>query len=417
MQIKPYEANAKIHPEKQLLQIAASLRAFGWQQPIKAGRGGVILVGHGRYLAYQTYPDGIKPPWIIDESGKTISGEPETRVLTEEEEKAYRLADNKLNESDWNMPLVITELATLTPELIELTGFSMDLLVTGKPEDDDVPGIPAVAISKLGQVYQLGRHRLMCGDSTKKEDLEKLMQGQRADLVFTDPPYNVNYKGRGKETSNTIENDNMSSAAFDTFLSNVFQRYAENSKTGAAWYVFHSSSTQHQFQKAIEAAGWTVKNQIIWNKPVAAMGWGDYRWKHEPLFYCGKEKTQFYGDRTNTTVLNFPSDEKRALVWLRKQRELEKEGHTTIWTMKREPVQGYVHPTQKPVELITYAVINSSKEEDIVLDLFMGSGATLIAAEKTGRIAYGMELDPKYVDVILKRFEDYTGTKPIKLHG
>lgn len=243
------------------------------------------------------------------------------------------------------------------------------------------------------------------------------MNGTKADMVFTDPPYNVNYSGRGENTSNTILNDNMSDTGFDLFLVEVFKRFAEVTKAGAGWYVFHSSSTQHQFQKAIEATGWKVKNQIIWNKPVASMGWGDYRWKHEPMFYCGKEKTQFYGDRTNTTILSMPEDLQKAIAWLNKQKEAEKNGHTTIWSMKREPVGGYVHPTQKPVELISYALRNSSKEDDVVLDLFGGSGATMIACEKLNRTSMIMELDPKYVDVIVQRYVDYTGVTSIKKNG
>ena len=237
------------------------------------------------------------------------------------------------------------------------------------------------------------------------------MDNKKADMVFTDPPYNVNYSGDGANTSNTILNDSMTSESFDTFLDLVFKRYAENSKAGAGWYIFHSSSTQHQFQKAIEASGWNVKTQIIWNKPTASMGWGDYRYKHEPMFYCGKENTAFYGDRTHTTVLDLHKSEQALLNWAKREKKLETEGKTTIWTMKRDSVQGYKHPTQKPVELITYALLNSSKVDDIVMDTFLGSGSTLIAAEKTNRICYGMELDPRYVDVVVKRWEDFTGNK------
>lgn len=398
--IFPYEKNAKKHPKKQVEQIAASINEFGFNQPIVVDSKGFIIVGHGRYNAAILL--GIKDVPVIETN------------LTEEQARSYRLADNKLNESDWDMDLVIEELKTMSAPMIDLTGFSMDLLIEPEQKDDDVP-TDAPPVAQIGDVWALGKNKVMCGDSTKTEDVSRLMGEMKADMVFTDPPYNVNYSGKGEKTSNTILNDKMSDESFDTFLHEVFQHYAEVSKGGAEWYVFHSSSTQHQFQKAIEEAGWQIKNQIIWNKPVASMGWGDYRWKHEPMFYCGKENTQFYGDRTNTTVLNIPEDDEKALKWLRKQRELEASGYSTIWSMKREPVGGYVHPTQKPVELITYALRNSSKEGDLILDLFLGSGATLIASEKAHRTCYGMELDPKYVDVIIKRWEDYTGEKAKKL--
>ena len=209
----------------------------------------------------------------------------------------------------------------------------------------------------------------------------------------------------------------MSKENFDKFLRDVFNRYSEVSKTGAGWYVFHSPSKQHQFQKAIEDSGWKVKNQIIWNKPTVSMGWGDYRWKHEPMFYCGKEKTVFYGDRANSTVLDFHKSEQQLLNWAKKIKRDEQNGKTTIWTMKREPVLEDKHPTQKPIELIQYAIHNSSKLEDILADLFLGSGATLIACQKTGRICYGMELDPKYVDVIVQRYVDYVDNPVVKLNG
>ena len=150
---------------------------------------------------------------------------------------------------------------------------------------------------------------------------------------------------------------------------------------------------------------------------MAALGWGDYRWKHEPFFYAGKEKTQFYGDRSHSTVWDFQKTEQQLLNWAKRQKKSETEGKTTVWTMKRDSVIGYVHPTQKPVEIIQYAIINSSKDGDIVMDLFLGSGSTLIAAEKTGRICYGMELDPKYVDIIVQRYVDYTGNETIKKNG
>lgn len=179
--IKPYTKNAKKHPDSQLKQIAASLKEFGWRQPIVVDKDDVIIVGHGRWEAYKKYPEGIKEPWIVKADD-----------LTQGQVKAYRLADNKLNESDWDMGLAIEELKELTPELVELTGFDRDLLIEPDEKDDIVPEVPEVPISKLGDIYLLGNHRVMCGDSTKKEDVERLMDGKKADMVFTDPPYGMN---------------------------------------------------------------------------------------------------------------------------------------------------------------------------------------------------------------------------------
>jgi len=310
---------------------------------------------------------------------------------------------------------------------LETLGFNdMDLKFLEKRQssdkdliEDDVPEAPAVPTAKLGDIYQLGDHRLMCGDSTSIEDVKKLMNGQKADLVFTDPPYNVNYKGRGKKTSNTIENDHMGREEFRTFLTKVFEAYREAVKSSAPFYVCHSSSSQRDFEDAMESVGLKVKNQIIWNKTVASMGWGDYRWKHEPFYYASKEKceTQFYGDRTHSTIVDLHKTEDQLMKWIKEQQKAEKEGKFTIWTMKRDKVNDYQHPTQKPVELITYALVNSSKQGDVVLDPFMGSGSTLIACEKTNRAAVGFELDPTFVDVIVQRWVDFTGIETITKNG
>lgn len=391
-------------------------------------------------LAYQKLLNSIKEfpemlelrPLVVDKNMVVIGGNMRLKALrelkyevvpviradklTDEQIKRFVIVDN-LPFGEWDYELLQGQYGV---EELDQWGFDtakMGVYKDKNEKDDDVPEVPEEPVSKLGDFYEIGGHKIMCGDSTKKEDVDRLMGGVQADMVFTDPPYNVDYEGRGKNTSNKIKNDNMGDSEFDTFLGAVFERYKENSKRGAGWYVFHSTSTQDQFQNAIEKAGWNVKNQIIWNKPVASMGWGDYRWKHEPMFYCGNEKTVFYGDRANTTVLDIPEDDEEAIKWLRKQKELESKGLTTIWTMKREPVNGYVHPTQKPVELICYALTNSSKRDDIIMDLFLGSGATMVACEKKGRKCYGMELDPKYVDVCVSRMCEFTGNYEIIKNG
>lgn len=404
--ITPYEKNAKKHPKKQVQQVADSIREFGFNQPIVIDTEGVIIVGHGRYLAATEVLGMAKVPTI-------------TLDIDEEKAKSYRLADNKLNESDWDMDLVISELKELTLPMLDLTGFSRDLILEDDENDDDVPETPKKPHSKLEDVYELGKHRIVCGDSTDAETYKKLMRGNSADVVFTDPPYNVNYKGQGKNTKRGIENDHMDAVAFDSFLVNFFKSAVEAVKAGAGWYVFHSSSTQDQFKNAMEEANLEVRAQLIWNKPTSALGWGDYRWKHEPFYYAGKKETKltFYGDRTHKTVVDFHEDEKDLIKWVKKEKRAEAEGRTTIWSMKRDKVNEYVHPTQKPVELICYALVNSTKADDIVLDPFLGSGSTLIASHKTDRVAYGIELDPAFVDVIVQRWVDYTGITEVLKNG
>lgn len=400
--IRPYDKNAKKHPKKQVEQVAASIKEFGFNQPIVVDKKGVIIVGHGRFEAAKLLGMTDVPVLEVD--------------LTEEQAKAYRLADNKLNESEWDMKLAVEELKELSEEMARITGFDLDLLIEPDEKDDIIPENPP-AIAKRGEAWMLGNHRLVCGDSTDRQDVSKLMGEVRADMVFTDPPYNINYKGQGKNTSNTILADNAPEDEFDKFLGKVFQNYSEYAKGGAGVYVFHASRTQHQFSKAMEDNGYEIKNQLIWNKPMSALGWGDYRWKHEPFFYAGKKgnSIQFYGDRSHSTVWDFQKSDQQLLNWAKRQKKAESEGKTTIWSMKRDNVHEYVHPTQKPVELISYAISNSTKEGDIIMDLFGGSGSTLIACEKMKRTAYIMELDERYCDTIIKRWEDYTGQKATKI--
>lgn len=398
--IKPYEKNAKKHPKKQVQQVANSIKEFGFNQPIVVDQDNVIIVGHGRYEA-------SKLLGLVDVPVITVN-------LTKAQASAYRLADNKLNESEWDMGLVIEELKELSDEMFDLTGFDKDLLITPDENDDDIPeDVPARI--KLGDLVELGDHRILCADSTKPETFVKLMSGKKADMVFTDPPYNVDYKGSGKKTSDGIMNDKMSNEAFDKFLVESFKMIAENTKKTAGCYIFHSHKTASDFEKALELAGFKIDTQLIWNKPSAGMGMNDYRTKHEPFFYAylSKEDKNFYGDRTGTTVWKVPADEERAFKWFKKQVESEEKGGSSIWTMSRANVNEYVHPTQKPVELPAVAMTKSSKPEDIVLDPFLGSGTTLISAQKTGRICYACELDPKFMDIIVQRYVDYTGNDSI----
>lgn len=403
--IHPYAKNAKKHPKEQVDRIAASIREFGFNQPVVVDKDGVIIVGHGRWAAALQLGLEIVPTLELD--------------LTEEQAKAYRLADNKLNESDWDMDTVIEELKGLSSELLDLTGFSADLILEDDDNDDVVPAAPAEARTEPGDVYQLGDHILVCGDSTAEGTYQMLLGGSRADMVFTDPPYNVNYSGSGKNTSEGIMNDHMTDEAFGIFLGDFFAAARPHAKGGGAWYVFHSPTTQAAFEQAMRQASLDVITQLIWNKPSAGLGMNAYRAKHEPFFYAGLrgETPQFYGDRTHTSIVDLQDTDAALASWAKKQKRLEAEGKMTIWTMKRDSVQDYVHPTQKPVELITYALSNSSKMGDLVLDPFGGSGSTLIACEKAGRHARLIELDPKYCDVIVQRYLDYTGRMEVLKNG
>jgi len=390
MEIKPYHKNAKKHPDKQLKAVAKSIKEFGWQQPIVVDDKGVIIVGHGRWLAYSKYKDELKLP------------EPDIKTadLTEEQAKAYRLADNKLNESDWDMDLVIEDLKELSDEMFDLTGFDKDLLIEPDDKDDEVPEVPEEAKSKLGEIYQLGNHRVMCGDSTRIEDVEKLMDGKKADMVFTDPPYGVSYEAgledkasRAKahrpttRVNTQIANDTIADdEGLYIFLFEAFSRLVENCKHGI--YVCFANNRATPFLRAWKDSGIHNASTIVWVKDRLVMGRGHYHYQYEPILYGWKEKNtgKWMGDRKQSNV----------------------------WNLKRPGIND-LHPTMKPVELINKALVNSSGSEDIVLDTFLGSGSTLIACEKTNRICYGMELDPKYIDVIIKRYEDYTNNKAKKL--
>jgi site-specific DNA-methyltransferase (adenine-specific) len=375
MHIQPYADNAKKHPKKQIEQIAESIKRFGMNQPIVVDEKGIIIVGHGRYAALQHLGWELKPEWIL-----------QLKNLTEAEVNAYRLADNKLNESDWDMDLVLEELHGLADaELQRLTGFDMDLLIEATPEDDEVPDVPEEPRSKLGDLYQLGNHRVLCGSATDVKDMERLFDGRKADMWLTDPPYNVNYESKAGK----IENDNMVDDEFREFLVAAYRTADEFMKPGAVFYIWHADSEGYNFRGAAKDIGWTIRQCLIWKKSSLVMGRQDYHWQHEPCLYGWKDGTHLWAaDRKQTTILEFD-----------------------------KPTNNDVHPTMKPVELMAYQITNNTKQEDIVLDSFLGSGSTLIAAEKTGRICYGTELDPKFVDVIVQRYVDYVPGAIVKLDG
>jgi DNA modification methylase len=382
----PYINNSRKHSDDQVTQIAASIKEFGWTNPILVDGDNGIIAGHGRIMAAKKL-NMTEVPVI------------ELAHLSKEQRKALIIADNKLAlNSDWDTNLLAIELKDLQ-DLgfdLNLTGFNADELanillpeqIAGLTDEDATPPIPDEPKTKLGDVYILGNHKLMCGDSASLDDAEKLMDGDLADLVFTDPPYNVAYSGRGANNLGTIKNDNMSNDDFEQFCRDIFTTYHTYMKPLACIYVCHpdsQSAPKLAFEKTF-AEQFKKSSTLIWMKQSAGMGWQDYRAQHEPILYGWKEGSgkHFYsGDRTKTT----------------------------IWKIGRDAQASYVHPTQKPVALPEEAINNSSKGMDIVLDLFGGSGSTLIACEKVGRKARLMELDPKYCDVIVKRWEDFTGKK------
>lgn len=307
--------------------------------------------------------------------------------LTPEQVNALRLVDNKSNESDWDMDLLSDELAEL-----DLSAFDFDWgLPEEEPEvtEDEAPAVDEEnePISQRGDIWRLGRHRLMCGDSTKTEDIQKLAGGAKIDMLLTDPPYGVDYVGKTKDALK-IENDAKSDDEFILFLQNAFAAADSVMKPGAVFYIWHADSKAYVFRMACQMVGWEVRQVLIWVKNSMVLGRQDYQWKHEPCLYGWKDGAGhlWAADRKQTTVLEFD-----------------------------KPNANREHPTMKPVALFDYQIKNNTKGGDIVLDMFGGSGTTVIACEQNGRTAYVMEYDPKYVDVIVKRWEKLTGEKAVRL--
>lgn len=378
----PYAKNSRTHDDAQVAQIAASIKEFGWTNPILVDGDKGVIAGHGRLLAARKL--GYDKVPVI-----------ELKHMTEAQKRAYVIADNKLAlNAGWDNNFLALELQDLKDQEFDLTllGFDdkeLDALlapeiVEGLTDEDEVPEPPKEPKTKLGDIYILGNHRLMCGDSTNIESVETLTDGL-VDILVTDPPYNVSYEGKTKEAL-TIQNDSMGDDQFRQFLRDAFVAADAVMKQGAVFYIWHADSEGFNFRGACKDAGWKVRQCLIWAKDTMVMGRQDYHWKHEPCLYGWKEGAGHL----------WASDRKQ----------------TTIIECKR-PKRNDIHPTMKPVELMEYQILNNTKGQDVVLDLFGGSGSTLIACEKTGRKARLMELDPKYCDVIVKRWEDFTGKKAV----
>ena len=410
----PYDRNNKIHDAEQIKKIAKSIKELWFRAPILVDENFVILAGHWRLAAAKKLK--LKEVPVIQYTD-----------LTEDQKKKYRLLDNRLADlSEYDLENLKLELQELNDERLNGLFEEFDLKLEEEERneeiEDEAPLPPTNPIVQEWDIFELdgknGKHYLICGDSTKSETYTKLTElaGKKADLLFTDPPYNVNYKGQGKKTSNGILNDRMSDQNFLFFLQDTFHALSTALNSNAPLYVFHASKTQREFQNAMEENGIEIISQLIWNKPSINHIGAAYKSKHEPFFYArlkGADIPWYGSEIYEETVRESPDrtqkTEKEILQALKKAKEAEKEGYTTIWSQKRHPVQDYEHPTQKPVELVERAILNSSREWELVLEPFAGSWTTLIAAEKTGRLSLNIELDPKYVEVILRRYKRITG--------
>ncbi|ASJ25708.1 site-specific DNA-methyltransferase [Laribacter hongkongensis] len=379
----PYARNARTHSEEQVAQIAASIVEFGFTNPILAGSDGVIVAGHGRLAAAQKLGLDTVPVVVLDH-------------LTPTQRRALIIADNRIAENaGWDDAMLRIELQSLQEDgfNLDITGFDVDALaeimageettVDGNTDDDAVPEVLATPISRPGDVWEMGKHRLVCGDATDPKSYELLMADAKADMVFTDPPYNVDYansakdKMRGKDRP--ILNDNLGDGFYDFLLAALTPMLE---RCAGATYIAMSSSELDTLQQAFRAAGGKWSTFIIWAKNTFTLGRADYQRQYEPILYGWPEgqNRHWCGDRDQGDV----------------------------WNIKK-PQKNDLHPTMKPVELVERAIRNSTRPGDIVLDPFGGSGTTLIAAEKSGRIGWLIELDPKYVDVIVRRWQDWSG--------
>lgn len=362
----PYDKNTKKHDKTQINNVAESIKQYGFVQPIVIDKDNVVVIGHCRLLAAKQLKMKEVPCVCVED-------------LTEEQVKALRIVDNKSNESEWDFDFLADELAEL-----DLSDFDFDFGIEVEEEEteiveDEAPEVDedAEPIAKMGDIWQLGRHRLMCGDSTDKATVELLMDGKKADMVFTDPPYGVDYEG--------INNDSRS--GLEDLLTSAFENYKENCIDGASVYCFHSDKCADIFH-AVFRSFCHFSSMIIWEKQSLVLSQGDYQSIHEPCLYGWFDNGthRFFGDRKQTSV----------------------------WQFDRKSIEG--HTTPKPIGFICKALENSSKKNEKVLDLFGGSGSTLIACEQVDRTCYMMELDPKYCDVIIKRWETLTGEKAVLIN-
>lgn len=375
----PYVNNARTHSKEQINKLRASIREFGFINPVIIDRDYNVIAGHGRILASQE--EGIdKVPCVFVD------------YLKDAQKKAYIIADNRMAlDADWDEELLKIEIESLKDEDFDLsfTGFDESELLDlfgddskGKVEDDNFDlssALEKASFVEKGDVWTIGKHRLMCGDATSKEDVQILMGDTKGNLILTDPPYGVSFKS---SSGLTIENDSMKNDEFYNFLLSAFKNMADHLEKGGSAYVFHADTEGLNFRKAFVDSGFHLAGCCIWVKNSLVLGRSDYQWQHEPVLYGFMQngKHRWYSDRKQTTIWNFD-----------------------------KPKKNSNHPTSKPLDLLSYPIGNSTQENAVVIDTFGGSGSTLMACEKMNRICYTMELDEKYASVILRRYVEDTG--------
>lgn len=404
--LRPYENNPR-NNEQAVEAVANSIKEFGFKVPIVATIDGEIVNGHTRFKAAKFLKLKTVPVLIADD-------------LTEEQIKAFRLADNKTGElADWDVELLYGELDELTGFDMTMFGFedidfSLDDFEEDEKEEGEEVDINQEEKPKVeyGDIYQLGRHRLMCGDSTSAEDMAQLIDGAVIDLYVTDPPYNVAYQG-GTDEAMTIMNDSMDDVSFRQFLRDAFAVANNHLKPGGAFYIWHADSEGLNFRAAVKETGWLLKQSIIWVKNAIVLGRQDYQWKHEPCLYGWKDGASHYfvDNRSLATVIE--EDEENLKEMTKSElisyiKTMQDTSPTTVF-YEDKPVRNDIHPTMKPLKLIARCVLNSSKKGDKILDSFNGGGSTLMVCERSERIGYAMELDPVYVERTIKRWEEETG--------
>lgn len=410
--LTPYENNAKIHTSEQIEEIKNSIKEFGMNDPIGVwGEENLIVEGHGRLIACKEL--GIKSVPVI-----------RLDDLTDEQRRAYTLAHNQLTMSTgFDLEKLKLELDAITLPMSDF-GFEdinesdMNIDEDGFDFDESEEELPPPK-TKLGEIYRLGNHVLMCGDSTSQDDVCHLMSGAIADLVVTDPPYNVNVSN---SKGMTIANDNMQSEKFYEFLSKAFSNMNLYLKEGGAFYVWYASSEHINFETALNSAGLHARQQLIWVKNQFILGRSDYHWQHEPCLYGWKGGSGHYFvyDRTQSTIIedkpiDYDNLSKEEVVKMLKKVYSAQLPSTII--RENKSLENNLHPTMKPINLMAKLIRNSSEKSEIVLDLFGGSGSTLIACEQLNRKCYMMEYDPRYADSIIERWEKYTGRKAAPVKG
>ena len=368
-ELQEYENNPR-NNEEAIKAVANSIKEFGFKVPIVISSDNIIIAGHTRLKASVSLGLSEVPCIVADD-------------LSEAQIKAFRLADNKTAElATWDLSKLEQELSEIDMDMLQFGFEEMEKLLPDNAADDDFDiddEIPEHPYSKPGDIYELGPHRLMCGDSTDSNQVKTLLDGKVVDMLFTDPPYNVDYEG----TAGKIKNDKMEDNTFYLFLYSAFQNMYEHTKPGGAIYVCHADTEGLNFRNAFKNAGFKLAECLIWVKNALVLGRQDYHWRHEPILYGWKEGAAHYfiDDRTQDTIWEY-----------------------------NKPKKNEEHPTMKPLELVGKAISNSSRRHETVLDLFGGSGSTMIAADQLDRKAYLMELDEKFIDVIVKRYIKYKGS-------